>query len=135
MRPLLSLPLVLVLAVLTHVDWHIARPHHLRLSLDWDYHWLLGVLVFGWAARYVRRRWPTQLWEASALNLALAALGAQIVEPVAEGLYYFHRWTPPTDPLRWTAFAQFFAAGLLAYLGVMAALERRDRRAAAVSIP
>lgn len=35
MRRLISVPLVLILAMLIHVDWHFARPHVHRLSLDW----------------------------------------------------------------------------------------------------
>lgn len=126
MRSLLSLPLALVLAVVIHTDWHLARPHHMRLSLDWDFHWLLALPVFALAAGYVARRWPSRTWEASAVNLAATVFFAQVLEPLGEILYYRDTWRELVDPLRWTVFAQFAAAGLLAYICVMALLQRES---------
>jgi len=114
-RRLLSFPLAIVLAVAIHVDWHVARPHHHRLSLDWDYHWLLGVAVFAAAAAYVVYRWPGELWEASAVNLVAGVVGGILAIPAGTGLYYEHRLVAPTAA-EWDAFTQFATAGLLTYL-------------------
>lgn len=126
-RSLVSWPLVLLPIVVIHADWHAARPLHHRWSLDLDWHWLLAVPVFVLAAAYLRRRSPGRLWEAAAANLLLASFGAQVIELLAEELYYEGRWVLMTDPLRWTVFAQFMAAGLLAFVATAAVLEARAR--------
>lgn len=128
-RSLVSWPLVLLLVVVIHVDWHFARPLHHRWSLDLEWHWLLAIPVFALAAAYLRRRSPGRLWEAAAANLLLATVGAQVVEPILEELYYEHSLVLMTDPLRWTVFAQFVAAGLLAFVAAAAVLEARARSA------
>jgi hypothetical protein len=46
MPRLISFPLVLILTTMIHVDWHFARPHQHRLSLEWSSHWLLGMAFF-----------------------------------------------------------------------------------------
>lgn len=115
MRRLVSLPLVAFLAVAIHVDWHVARPEHHRLSLEWGYHWLLGVAVFVAVAAYVVRRWPDELWEASAVNVLSGVVGGIVVIPLATELYYRQPLGGATAD-EWAAFAQFAAAGLLAYL-------------------
>ncbi|HEX8693145.1 MAG TPA: hypothetical protein VF746_12035 [Longimicrobium sp.] len=129
-RSLVSWPLVLLLVAVIHVDWHAARPLHHRLSLDLDCHWTLAIPVFALAAAWLRRRSPGRLWEAAAANLLLATLGAQVVEPLLfEELWYEHRLALMTDALRWTVFAQFMAAGLLAFVATAAVLEARARSA------
>ena len=59
-RPPLSVPLAILLAAGIHLDWHLARSHHHRLSLEWRHHWLLAPVLFGAAAWYVARRWPDE---------------------------------------------------------------------------
>ena len=123
MRRLVSLPLVLFLAVAIHVDWHSARPHHFRLSLGWPYHWLLGVAAFALAAAYVVRRWPGDLWEASAVNVLAGVAVGILVIPAATVLYYERRVGGPSAA-EWSAFAQFATAGLLTYLVAVPATVR-----------
>jgi hypothetical protein len=64
-----------------HVDWHFARPHHHRLSLEWSSHWLFGMVFFAVAGWYVARRWSDRPWRAAAWNVALALILAQGIEP------------------------------------------------------
>ncbi|HYJ80494.1 MAG TPA: hypothetical protein VEW03_12855 [Longimicrobiaceae bacterium] len=130
LRRLVSIPLVLLLVAIIHLDWHLARPHHHhRLSFDWDYHWLVAIPVFALAAAYVHRRFPGREWAAGAANLFLAALGAQVLEPLAEELYYLHRFVVMTDALRWAVFAEFMVAGIAAFAATMLVLKSRARRA------
>ena len=105
MRSLVSCPLVVLLAAIIHTDYHLARPHHMRLSLDWDYHWLVALPVS-----------------------ALAAFGAQVVEPVAEELFYNGRFGMEVTGFRWMVFAEFMAAGVVAFAATAAVLEMRARR-------
>jgi hypothetical protein len=116
-RAPVSLLLVLWLASAIHADWHLARPAHMhhRLSFDWPYHWVTGVPVFALAAWVVWRRWPDRLAAASALNLGLALLAAQVLEPLGEQGWYFHRFALGIEPRRWTVFLLFTCAGLLGY--------------------
>ncbi|HSU17326.1 hypothetical protein [Longimicrobium sp.] len=129
-RAPVSLLLVAGLALLVHVDWHLARSghgHH-RLSFDWPYHWTLAVPAFALAAWVVWRRWPDRLAPASALNLGLALAVGQVLEPLAEQIHYFHRFALGIEPPRWTVFLQFAGTGLLAYACTLALLHRRARR-------
>jgi hypothetical protein len=110
--------LVLGLAFAIHVDWHLARPthgHHARLSFDCPQHWVFAIPVFALAAWIVWRRWPDRLLAASVANLGLAIVAAQVLEPLAEQVGYFHRVALGIEPLRWMAFFAFVATGLLAY--------------------
>lgn len=45
MRKYLWLPVVLILWVI-HVDWHLARSHHYRFSMEWREHWIVGLFTF-----------------------------------------------------------------------------------------
>jgi hypothetical protein len=129
-RAPVSLVLVLGLAVMIHVDWHLARPahgHHHRLSFGWPYHWALAIPLFALAAWIVARRWPDRLAAASALNLGLALAAGQLLEPLAEQFHYAQRVALDIEPLRWTVFFQFAGAGLLAYCCAILLLHRSRR--------
>jgi hypothetical protein len=117
MRRLLSAALVLALAVVVHVDWHLARPagHHRRLSLGWDQHWLFAALSFAAVGWVVARAWPERPWWPGAWIAALALVLAQGIEPVSEVALYFHRLGYPHEPQRWATFFVCVAAGLPAY--------------------
>ena len=120
--------LVPLLAVAIHLDWHLARPatgHHDRLSFGLEEHWLLAVPVFALAAAWVHRRWPDRLLAASVANLGLAALAAQVLEPLWEQAWYFHRFALGVEPLRWAAFLEFMAAGIATYAVALLVLRRR----------
>lgn len=123
----LTVLLVLALVVIIHADYHVARPHHMRWSLAWGEHWLLALPVFAATAWLIRRWWPDRIWSASAWTLGLAAIGAQLVEPLVESLVYLGQVGIPMEPERWRAFLELMTAGLFVYLATMAWLERRRR--------
>ena len=120
MRPLVSIPVIVALATLVHVDWHVARPTHHRLSLGWDLHWSLCAAGFAFAGWYLSRRFPRAPWHAAALNAALALLLGQIVEPILEAALYDGRLAFEVEPERWLAFGQCLAAAGLAMAAAVA---------------
>jgi len=135
MRRLASAALVLALATVVHVDWHLARPalHHRRLSFGWDGHWAFAALAFGLVGWLVARTWPEQPWRPGAWIAALALLLAQGVEPMSEIALYVHRLGYPDEPGRWAAFFVCIAAGLPAYaLAIWLCRPRRQKGAEAV---
>jgi FtsH-binding integral membrane protein len=130
MRRLVFAALVIALAAAVHVDWHLARPSHHRLSLGWDQHWLFAALVFGLAGWIVARTWPEQTWRPGAVIVTLALILAQGIEPMAEVALYLHRLGYPDEPARWAAFFVCVAIGLPVYcLAVWRCRPNRDGRA------
>jgi hypothetical protein len=119
MRNKVSWLVVLVLATLVHLDWHVARPTHHRLSLGWSHHWVIGAVAFALAGVYIARRWPKTPWSAAAWNTGLALLIGHIIEPVLEAAYYRHELAYPVSPERWTAFGAFVAAGVPALIAAV----------------
>ncbi|HEU5217130.1 MAG TPA: hypothetical protein VFU23_00625 [Gemmatimonadales bacterium] len=117
---------LVALATAIHVDWHFARPHHMRLSLEWGSHWLLAIPVFALAAWFLASRFPDRLPAASALTLLGAVLAGQILEPMAENLSD-GALSLAMPGARWTAFAQFMAAGLVTYPATVAWIARKRR--------
>ena len=115
MRRVLFFTLVLVLAATVHIDWHLARPAHHRLSLGWDQHWLFAALAFGLVGWIVARSWPAEAWRLGGLIATLGIMLAQVVEPMAEVALYQHRIGYPDEPARWTAFFVCLAVGLPVY--------------------
>jgi len=115
---------LLGLAGLIHLDWHLGRPHHMRLSLEWGRHWLAAIPVFALAGWFLAARFPDRLWAASAINLVGAAFLGQVLEPLAENLGD-SRFSLAMPAERWMAFAQFMAAGLMTYLIPLAWLEHQ----------
>jgi hypothetical protein len=115
MRRLLFIVLVLSLAGAVHVDWHLARPSHHRLSLGWDQHWLFAAVTFGIVGWVVARTWPQHAWRRGSAIAALALLLAQGIEPMGEVALGLHRIGYPDEPLRWTAFLVCMAGGLPMY--------------------
>jgi hypothetical protein len=112
MRQRVSWPVVLTLATLVHIDWHVARPTHHRLSLGWSAHWLFAIAFFAVAGWYIERRWSSAPWRAAAWNVGIALLIAQVLEPVLEAAYYEGRFGYPVDSERWIVFGKCIAAGL-----------------------
>jgi len=127
MRRFISPWLVLLLAAAIHADWHAARPaqHHHRLSFGFGQHWLLAVPVFALAAAWVHRRWPGRPLAASVANLGLAAIVAQLLEPLGEQAWYFHRFALGVEPERWMAFLAFMTVGIATYAVMLAGLRGR----------
>lgn len=112
MRRLISWPLVWALVAVVHVDWHFARPHHYRLSLEWSSHWLFGIVCFALAGWYIARKWPADPWRASIWNVAIALVIAQGIEPVLEAVVDRQQIGYLGGPERWLAFWQCVGAGL-----------------------
>jgi hypothetical protein len=128
MRKQTSWPLVLILATLVHVDWHVGRPVHHRLSLGWSTHWLFAIAFFAAAGWYIARRWSSTPWKAAAWNVGIALLAGQVLEPALESLVYSGRFGYPVGQERWIVFAECAGAGLPALALVVWWVERNERR-------
>ena len=127
MRRLYFAVLVLALAAVIHVDWHLARPAHHRLSLEWPHHWLFAVAAFGVVGWLIARGWPDAPVRVAASVVALAVLLAQGIEPVLEIAMYRQRFGYPDDPERWRAFAVCLGAGVPALLTTLVLCRPRSR--------
>lgn len=126
-RPIKSGLLALLIAVIIHADFHVARPTHHRLSLGLSYHWVFAAIAFFLVSWIIARVWPEKPWRAAAGIAALGIALGQGVEPVLEyatnsgGLGY------ATEPSRWAAFFACIAAGIPALvIGVVAARSKRS---------
>lgn len=117
-RSLISWRLVIAVAVLTHLDWHLSRPHTMRFSGDWSGHWVLGIITLGVGAWYIVKRWPAERWTVAAINLGVAFLLSQIVVPLGYSLF-FGSLHDGSAPNYWHAFGQFLLAGSLPFLSIM----------------
>ncbi len=118
-RRIVFLTLVVALAGAVHVDWHLARPTHHRLSLGWEHHWLFAAVAFGLIGWVVARTWPDQVWRRGGAIAVLALLLAQGIEPMGEVAMYLHRIGYPDEPARWTAFFVCIAVGLPVYCAAL----------------
>ncbi|HJU68434.1 MAG TPA: hypothetical protein VJ650_09300 [Gemmatimonadaceae bacterium] len=125
--------LVLGLAAVIHIDWHLARPVHHRLSLGWTDHWIFAVAAFAIVGCLIARGWPDAPARAAAGIVGLAVLLAQGVEPVLEVAFYDHQLGYPDDPGRWGAFALCLAAGLPALVATLVVCRPRARSGGAVT--
>jgi hypothetical protein len=129
MRRLMMPLLIALLAVAIHVDWHLARPMHHRLSLAWSQHWIVAAILFGIAGWLIARAWPDRPLRPALTIVGLAVLAAQGIEPVLEVALYQHRLGFPNDPSRWLAFAICLAAGLPALGAALWLTRPRDNAA------
>lgn len=111
--------LSLLLAAGIHVDWHLARPQHHRLSLGWSEHWLFAGALFAVIGWVIARRWPAERWQLGGWVLVSALLLAQLVEPLLEVAFYQHRLGYPHEPERWRVFWVCLATGLPAYAAAL----------------
>jgi len=119
MQRLPALILSVVLATALHVDWHLARPTHHRLSLGWTHHWLATAVVFASVGYIIARVWPNSRWRLGAVVFAAAVVLAQAIEPVFEALIYDGRFGYDVEPARWAAFVRAIAAAIPAYWGAL----------------
>jgi len=119
-RWLISIPVILIIAVVIHADYHLARPaiHHWSFGLWW--HWASCAAVFALAGGYLAWRWPVDRWRAAAVNVTLGFVGGQGIEPLLEGVPFGEgiRWDVPPD--RWEAFGLCAAAGIVSLVIVLA---------------
>jgi hypothetical protein len=111
--------LSLLLGAGLHVDWHLARPLHHRLSLDWSHHWAITAALFAVVGCVIARRWPSQRWRLGALVVVSATLLAQVVEPLLEALIYEHRLGYDVEAARWIAFGKSLLAGTIVYVSTL----------------
>lgn len=126
MRPLGSVLAAVLLATAIHVDWHIARPAHHRLSLGLPWHWLLAVPVFAIAAWYVAVRRPLRPVAASVLLLGAAVLLGAVVEPAYEYWLGGATWDWAFGPERTWGAVRYVATGLLTYAVIFGVLWKRS---------
>lgn len=125
MRPLGASLAALLLGSAIHLDWHLARPTHHRLSLGLSWHWVLAVPVFAVAAYWVLQQKPRSPVKASVLLLGAATLLGGVLEPAWE--YWLedapYEWA--FGPERtWGAIA-YVATGMAAYAATYLVLRRR----------
>ncbi len=118
-RSLISWWLVIAIAVMLHLDWHIARPHSMHFSGASEHHWILGLVTLAAAAWFIVRKWPDARWSAAAVNLGLAILLAQIVEPIVYGLIFNYGSPSINPPFFWQAFGEFLVGGIFAFVAIM----------------
>ena len=134
MRRWHSALLTLFVAVVVHVDWHLARPAHHRLSLAWPQHWLFAAVAFAVVGWLIARRWPERPWRAAAVIVGAGILLGQGAEPLLESLLYRARFGYPVEPERWRAFFVCLAAGLPALALALTLCRPRTTRAGAVAV-
>jgi hypothetical protein len=127
-RPVTSIIIAVLLAALIHLDWHLARStHHGGLSFGWRWHWVLAVPAFALFAWYAHRAWDKRAVRAGLGVIGLAALLAQVLEPLYEltaGATL--DWT--FGPERLGAFFLYCGLGVVTYVSVLWALRRRSGR-------
>ena len=112
----------LALATAMHLDWHLARPVHHRLSLGWSGHWLLAVPAFALVAWYVQRTRPANRLGASVGIILVASVLAAIVEPAWEYWIDGASWDWAFGPARLTAFLLYLAVGVVTQIATLALL-------------
>ena len=127
MRHLRYAGLVLALAAAIHIDWHLARPVHHRLSLGWPNHWIFAIAAFALVGCLIARGWPDAPARAAAGIVGLAVLLAQGLEPLLEVAIYDHQLGYPSDPGRWGAFALCLATGVPALVTTLILCRPRAR--------
>jgi hypothetical protein len=113
------------LAAALHLDWHLARPEHHRLSLGWSFHWLATAVVFGAAGCLIARAWPGARWRLGAVVFGVAVVLAQLVEPALEVLFYQGQLGYVVESPRWAAFGRAMAAATPAYWAALWLCARR----------
>ena len=103
----------ILVAALVHIDWHFGRPQSMRLSMDWDSHWLLGLGAGVWLSHSFARRLGSGRG-----GLALVATGLlgfilrQIVQPGLEAITSRVTFATANPPVRWSIFVAFSVAWL-----------------------
>ena len=112
MRRLLIVLLTAFLAVAIHVDWHLARPTHHRLSLGWSQHWIFAVIAFAIVGWVIARNWPRAPAPVAMIVVGSSILLAQLIEPMIEVAATQCRLGFPVEPERWLPFGLCLGAGI-----------------------
>ena len=131
--PFLIVTLFLVGAI--HLEWHLARPTHHRLSLGWSEHWLFAVAAFAMAGWIIARTWPRSAVKSAVSIVALSLLLAQGLEPFLEVLFYERRLGYPLEPERWRVFFAGLAAGIPSMAIALWFCRRRQNRTSSSAAP
>ena len=50
----LSCVMVVAIAVIVHIDWHVGRPVHIGHALGWSLHWIIAIPTFALVTHAVR---------------------------------------------------------------------------------
>jgi hypothetical protein len=121
---------VLCLALLVHIDWHVGRPGH-HLSLQWQYHWVIGAIVFGWMGWRAGRSSAVNALRDALLLIAASLFIGHIVEALGEVVVYGDSWASVMPPIRWRIFVEFALAGVIAFAAAFAVARRTGAATAA----
>lgn len=113
-RSLGPILLILGLAMAIHIDWHVARTG-LGFSLGWPYHWVLAIPIFALASWYTVRRWPERPLAAGLASIAVAALLAQVAEPLGESVWHGLPLDQGFRAERLGAFGAFVGVGMAVF--------------------
>lgn len=115
----------IILAVILHLDWHLARPHHehpglsLNIGLNWPYHWIATAVVFAIVALIISRKWPSDRIPIGAGAFAVGVFGAQVFWPLVESIAFMGHVGFAVSAERWVAFGKAMAAATPVYAGVL----------------
>jgi len=116
MRKYLSIPAILILWVVVHLDWHLARSHHHRLSMEWHEHWIVGLVAMIVLVLFCAWKWPERFVWAAFLNAVIGLFLGHIGEAWLEARQGHDSLLSELTPERWHAFFQFSLAGLAGLL-------------------
>jgi hypothetical protein len=127
LRSRISIVNVVWIALLVHLDWHVGRGHHLRLSLESPWHWLIAVFGFAcvWLCTPHKQTDPNHRRMVTSVVAGLFV--GQVIEPLGEIVFYGDSLREVYASGRWTIFQEFAAAGLDT-LGVVILWSRRLQR-------
>ena len=117
---LVELLSALGLATAIHVDWHLARHIHARLSFGLAWHWVLAIPVFALITWHITRKSDDHALLRGGIAILAGVLLGQIAEPLAEGGGAIR------DAERWRAFGGFLTAGLVTWLTTYRLIRRDD---------
>ena len=120
---------VLGLTVAVHVNWHLGRPLHMRFSLSWANHWIVGLLLGIALASYAVRVSGLHALRQFVLIGALGLVGGQVLEPLGEVLVYGSSLEAVYPDVRWRIFWQFTVAFVVGGGAVLIAQARRAQEA------
>lgn len=107
-------------ATAIHIDWHLARHLHARLSFGLAWHWVLAIPVFALMTWVITRKSLDHALLRGGFAILLGVLLGQIAEPLWEG----EGAVGNLD--RWRAFGAFMTAGLITWLTTYRLIRRDD---------
>ncbi|HEY0810334.1 MAG TPA: hypothetical protein VGD49_09240 [Longimicrobiales bacterium] len=121
----LSCALVVAIALVVHIDWHIGRPVHTGHALGWSLHWVIAIPTFALMTQSILARAG---WKTLAFVILQGLLVGQIVEPLGEVLIYRLTWSEVMPFDRWRIFCEFAIAGIATSCVTLALQFRRQAR-------